>query len=64
MAALQRLPVRQREVIALRLLLDPDTATTAQILGMPGGTVASHLHRGLEALRRELPSVDDQERIT
>jgi DNA-directed RNA polymerase specialized sigma24 family protein len=48
----------------LRLLLDLDTATTAQILGMPGGTVASHLHRGLDALRRELPSVDDQERIT
>ena len=63
-AALRRLPARQREVIALRLLLDLDTATTAQVLGMPGGTVASHLHRGLDALRRELPSVDDQERIT
>jgi RNA polymerase sigma-70 factor (ECF subfamily) len=63
-AALRRLPVRQREVIALRLLLDLDTATTAQILGMPGGTVASHLHRGLDALRRELPSPDDQEQVT
>jgi RNA polymerase sigma-70 factor (sigma-E family) len=64
LAALRRLPVRQRQVIALRLLFDLDTATTAQILGMPGGTVASHLHRGLAALRRELPSLDDQERIT
>jgi RNA polymerase sigma factor (sigma-70 family) len=63
-AALRRLPARQREVIALRLLLDLDTATPAQVLGMPGGTVASHLHRGLEALRRELPPLDDQERIT
>lgn len=63
-AALRRLPVRQREVITLRLLLDLDTATTAQMLGLPSGTVASHLHRGLAALRREIPSLDDQERIT
>jgi RNA polymerase sigma-70 factor (sigma-E family) len=62
-AALRRLPVRQRQVIALRLLLDLDTATTAQMLGMPNGTVASHLHRGLAALRREFPSLDDQEQI-
>jgi RNA polymerase sigma-70 factor (sigma-E family) len=62
--ALRRLPARQREVIALRLLLDLDTATTGQILGMPSGTVASHLHRGLDALRREISSLDDQERIT
>lgn len=63
-AALRRLPVRQRQVIALRLLLDLDTATTARMLGMPSGTVASHLHRGLAALRRDFPSLDDQERIT
>src|SRR5262249_19173116 len=31
-AALRRLPVRQRQVIALRVLLDLDTATTAQML--------------------------------
>jgi RNA polymerase sigma-70 factor (ECF subfamily) len=59
--ALRRLPARQREVIVLRLLLDLDTATTAEILGMPAGTIASHLHRGLAALRREVPSFDDQE---
>jgi RNA polymerase sigma-70 factor (sigma-E family) len=62
-AALRRLPPRQREVIVLRLLLDLDTATTAQTLGMPSGTVASHLHRGLAALRREIPTLDYQERI-
>jgi RNA polymerase sigma-70 factor (sigma-E family) len=62
-AALRRLPHRQREVIVLRLLLDLDTATTAQTLGMPSGTVASHLHRGLVALRREIPAFDYQERI-
>jgi RNA polymerase sigma-70 factor (ECF subfamily) len=64
LAALRRLPLRQRQVIALRVLLDLDTATTAQILSMPSGTVASHLHRGLAALRREFPALDDQERIT
>jgi RNA polymerase sigma-70 factor (sigma-E family) len=58
-AALRRLPARQREVIALRLLLDLDTATTAQTLGLPSGTVSSHLSRGLAALRRELLSADE-----
>jgi RNA polymerase sigma-70 factor (sigma-E family) len=59
--ALRRLPGRQREVIVLRLLLDLDTATTAQTLGMPAGTVASHLHRGLAALRRDVPALNNQE---
>jgi RNA polymerase sigma-70 factor (sigma-E family) len=59
--ALRQLPNRQREVIVLRLLLDLDTATTAQTLGLPAGTVASHLHRGLAALRRDIPALKDQE---
>jgi RNA polymerase sigma factor (sigma-70 family) len=63
-AALRRLPVRQREVIALRLLLDLDTEATAQTLGIPASTVSFHLRRGLAALRRELPSADYQERVT
>jgi RNA polymerase sigma-70 factor (sigma-E family) len=62
-ATLRRLPARQREVIVLRVLLDLDTATTAKTLGLPSGTVASHLSRGLATLRRELPSVDYQEGI-
>jgi RNA polymerase sigma-70 factor (sigma-E family) len=52
--ALRRLPVRQREVIVLRLLLDLDTATTARVLGISAGTVGAHLHRGLAALRDEI----------
>jgi len=60
-AALRRLPVRQRQVIALRLLLDLDTATTAEMLGMSGSTVRSHLHRAVTALRRDIPARDDQE---
>jgi RNA polymerase sigma-70 factor (sigma-E family) len=49
--ALRRLPVRQRQVVALRLLLDLDTETTAQTLGISTGTVSSHLHRALGTLR-------------
>jgi RNA polymerase sigma-70 factor (sigma-E family) len=49
--ALRRLPVRQRQVVALRLLLDLDTGTTAQVLGISPGTVGAHLHRAIEALR-------------
>jgi RNA polymerase sigma-70 factor (sigma-E family) len=63
LAAVRRLPARQREVIALRLLLDLDTATTAGMLGIPCGTVASSLSRGLATLRREVPSLDAQEQI-
>jgi RNA polymerase sigma-70 factor (sigma-E family) len=60
-AALRRLPVRQREVIALRLLLDLDTATTAEMLGVSSGTVAAHLHRALAALRREISPFSNKE---
>jgi DNA-directed RNA polymerase specialized sigma24 family protein len=60
-AALRRLPVRQRQVVALRLLLDLDTATTAEMLGMSGSTVATHLHRAIAALRRGIPALTDQE---
>jgi RNA polymerase sigma factor (sigma-70 family) len=53
-AAVRRLPVRQRQVVALRLLLEQDTASTARAMGLADGTVASHLHRALAALRRDL----------
>ncbi len=59
--ALRRLPVRQREVIALRLLLDLDTGTTAKMLGISSSTVTTHLHRAIGALRREIIALDDQE---
>lgn len=50
-AALRRLPVRQRQVVTLRLLFDLDSETTARALGISGGTVASHLHRAIATLR-------------
>jgi DNA-directed RNA polymerase specialized sigma24 family protein len=37
MAALMRLPARQRQVVALRLLLDLDTGRTAEVLGIAPG---------------------------
>lgn len=53
-AALRRLPTRQREVIVLRVLLDLDTETTARELGIAPGTVMAHLSRAVNALRRDL----------
>jgi RNA polymerase sigma factor (sigma-70 family) len=52
-AALLRLPTRQRQVIALRVFLDLDTRTTAEILGIAPGTVTAHLSRAITALRRD-----------
>lgn len=52
--ALRRLPLDQRRVIACRVLLDLDTATTARALGIAEGTVKSRLARGLAALRDDL----------
>jgi DNA-directed RNA polymerase specialized sigma24 family protein len=54
LAALWRLPARQREVIALRIFLDLDTGTIASQLGIEAGTVRMHLSRAVAALRREL----------
>jgi RNA polymerase sigma factor (sigma-70 family) len=57
-AALRRLPLRQREVLTLRLLLDLDTDTTARALGISAGTVGVHLHRALASLRAGLAAQD------
>jgi RNA polymerase sigma factor (sigma-70 family) len=54
LAALRRLPARQREVIVLRVFLDMDIVTTARQLGIAPGTVRAHLSRAMTALRDEL----------
>jgi RNA polymerase sigma-70 factor (sigma-E family) len=59
LAALQGLPQRQREVIALRIFLDLDTDTIARQLGIEPGTVRMHLSRGVTALRRELSTANN-----
>ena len=61
MAALLRLPARQRQVVALRLFLDLDTGRTAQVLGIAPGTVQAHLGRALAALRDDLMPDRQQE---
>jgi RNA polymerase sigma factor (sigma-70 family) len=54
MAKVLRLPERQRQVVALRLFLDLDTAQTADVLGIAPGTVTAHLARAIATLRQEL----------
>jgi DNA-directed RNA polymerase specialized sigma24 family protein len=54
MAALMRLPARQRQVVALRLILDLDTNRTAEMLGITPNTVMAHMGRALAALRGDL----------
>ena len=60
-AALWRLPVRQRQVVALRLLLDLDTARTAEVLGITPNTVKVHMAHALAALRHDLQPELEQE---
>jgi RNA polymerase sigma factor (sigma-70 family) len=62
MAALLRLPARQRQVVALRLFLDLDTGRTAEVLGVAPSTVKAHLARALAALRDDLVPTQEQER--
>jgi RNA polymerase sigma-70 factor (ECF subfamily) len=63
LAALRRLPERQRQVVALRLVMDLDTAQTAEALGIAPGTVKAHLARAVSALRAELSPTHHQESI-
>jgi RNA polymerase sigma-70 factor (sigma-E family) len=56
MAALRGLPIRQRQVIALRIFLDLDTARTAEVLGIAPGTVTAHLSRAIATLRELVPT--------
>ena len=52
------LPLRFREVVACRYLLELSEAETAATLGIPNGTVKSRLRRGLALLRASLPDDD------
>jgi RNA polymerase sigma factor (sigma-70 family) len=60
-AALMRLPARQRQVVALRLLLDLDTRRTADALGIAPNTVMAHMAQALAALRHDLMPERQQE---
>jgi RNA polymerase sigma-70 factor (sigma-E family) len=63
MTALLRLPVRQRQVVALRLFLDLDIARTAEILGITRGTVTAHMSRAMATLREEFSPLTHKESL-
>lgn len=53
-AALVNLPMRQREVVVLRYVLDWSEREIADALEIRVGTVKSRLHRALASIRQEL----------
>ncbi len=60
LGALQELPRRQREVLALRYYLDLSEADIAATLGISQGAVKSHASRGAATLRDRLaPHLED-----
>jgi len=56
-AALGRLPRRQREVLTLRYYLDLSEAQIADALSISAGSVKAHAHRGLSALRSDVEAM-------
>jgi RNA polymerase sigma-70 factor (ECF subfamily) len=63
-AAMARLPRRQREVVALRHLAGLSEAETAAALKVSAGSVKTHLHRGVAALRTRLDDERALEEVT
>jgi RNA polymerase sigma-70 factor (sigma-E family) len=61
LSALHQLPYNQREAVVLRYYLDLSVSETAQVLGVPEGTVKSMSARALSHLRRVLSSSDRRE---
>ena len=57
---LGRLPTQQREVLVLCGLLGYDYAGTAELLGLPLGTVASRLHRARAMIAGQLEEPDKE----
>ncbi len=57
--ALRRLPVRQREALALKFYLDLSEADIAAAMGISPGSVKTHVHRGLAALHAALEIAEE-----
>lgn len=53
-AVLAELPQAEREVLVFRYYADLKVEDIAAELGIPTGTVKSHIHRGLERMHKEL----------
>ncbi len=58
--ALEGLPYRQRAAIVLRFYEDLSEKETARVLGWRIGTVKSSVSRGLERVRKEMTSDEDE----
>jgi RNA polymerase sigma-70 factor (sigma-E family) len=58
LAALRRLPTRQREAVVLRYYLDMTEQQAAEAMGVSRGTVKSATSRGIAALARQLKEED------
>lgn len=54
LSALDRLPRKQRETLVLRYWLELSEQEIAQLMGISAGTVKSHAHRGIKALKTTL----------
>jgi RNA polymerase sigma-70 factor (ECF subfamily) len=61
MRCLLALPQRQREVVALRVVLGLDTRQTAELIGVAEGTVTSHLFRALSRLQEDVSQIAPRE---
>jgi RNA polymerase sigma-70 factor (sigma-E family) len=57
LAALRRLPTRQREALMLRYYVELSEAEIAEVMGISRGAVKSHTARGVAALRHSLERV-------
>ena len=57
-AALRRLPKRQRAIVVLRYFEDRPDAEIADLLGITAGTVRSQTHKALTALRVTLRDLE------
>ena len=58
LAAVERLPEKERMIVACRHLLELSEAETAAIAGIPKGTVKSRLSRAMTRLRDDLAEVE------
>jgi RNA polymerase sigma factor (sigma-70 family) len=60
--ALRRLPARQREALALKFYLDLSEADIAAAMDVSAGSVKTHVHRGLAALRAAFLETAEEDR--